>query len=307
MIEPIDFYCSLYERLQYKNRLTSLLQTPFRKGIRYIATSHISHYYATHKACFDRDKTNVIVSLTSFPGRINIVHLVVNSMLRQTCLPKKIILWLSKKQFSDTLIPSSLALLENDIFEIRMVDEDIRSYKKSYYVLKEFPDNPVFLIDDDLFYPTNTIETVLKAANQYPGYVICRFGSIMKYKDGNPKSYNSWWDEIVNPTTDPNLFLGTGGGTLLRREYLFDEVDNIELALSLAPLADDVWMNAMINLKKTPKHKVKYGLILPIYQKKGKTLTSVNVGENLNDKQISSVREYFINHYGLDPFEKRVD
>lgn len=306
MTEPIDFYCSLYERLQYTNHLTSLLLIPIRRVIRYLATRRIISYYSKHSINLERTRYDVIVSLTSFPGRISIVPLVVQSMLRQTFLPKKIVLWLAREQFPQG-IPSGISSLENEIFEVRFVSEDIKSYKKSYYVLKEFPNDNVFLIDDDLFYPTDTIEKVLKASIEHPGSIVCRFGSIMKYSNGEPKPYNSWWDELVDSTSDPNLFLGTGGGTLLRREYLFNEVDNIGLALSLAPLADDVWMNAMINLKKTPKHKVKYGLILPIYQKKGKTLTSVNVGENLNDKQIFSVREFFINHYGLDPFEKRVD
>ena len=75
-------------------------------------------------------------------------------MLHQTFLPKKIILWLSKEQFDKKDLPDSLLSLENEVFEIRMVDGDIRSYKKSYYVLKEYPEDNVLLIDDDLFYPT---------------------------------------------------------------------------------------------------------------------------------------------------------
>lgn len=307
MREPIDFYCAIYERLQYRNRYTSILQSPLRRVIRFIATKHICHYYSRKEVNISRERWDVIVSLTSFPDRINIVHLVVTSMLRQTCLPKKIILWLSKSQFSGMVLPLSLTSLVNEVFEIRMVEDDIRSYKKSYYVLKEYPNDTVFLIDDDLFYPTNTIETVLKTASEHPASIICRFGSIMKYCGGKPEPYNSWWNEMVDSTSNPNLFLGTGGGTLLRREYLFDEVDNIELALSLAPMADDVWMNAMINMHNTMKYKIRYGLILPIYQKKSQTLTSKNVGENQNDIQITKVREFFIKKYNLDPFINRLD
>ena len=306
-MEPIDFYCSFYERLQYREGEVSFVMRPLRKIIRKLAKWHIVRYYARNRYQVKREKSDVIVSLTSFPARIDIVYLVVLSMLHQSYTPKKIILWLSKSQFEGIKIPESLVSLINDVFEIKMVDDDIRSYKKSYYVLKEFPQDNIFLIDDDLFYPTNTIETVLKASKEHPGAVICRFGSLMKYSNGYPEPYNSWWNELVAPTSDKNLFFGTGGGTLIRREYLFDEVDNIKLALSLAPLADDVWMNAMVNLQKTPKYKIKCGLLLPIYQSSPKTLTSMNVGENQNDIQIANVRDYFISNYKLDPFKQLTD
>src|SRR5690554_5862757 len=46
-----------------------------------------------------KTKKNLIISLTSFPARISNVNLVIESMLRQTILPERIILWLSRKQF----------------------------------------------------------------------------------------------------------------------------------------------------------------------------------------------------------------
>ena len=127
----------------------------------------------------------------------------------------------------------------------------------------------------------------------------------MKYDSGKPMPYNSWWKEIVEPSEDKNLFFGTGGGTLLSRHLLYDDVDNIELALSLAPLADDVWMNAMVNMKNTPKYKIRYGLILPIYHNSSNTLTSKNVGQSQNDLQILNVRESYLSNLNIDPFSER--
>ncbi len=305
MVQPIDFYCSIYEKLQYRDGEISFLMRPLRRLIRKVATWHIT--YCWHNRIFNikRERHDLIVSLTTFPSRINIVHLVVLSMLHQTFLPKKIILWLSKEQFDKKDLPDSLLSLENEVFEIRMVDGDIRSYKKSYYVLKEYPEDNVLLIDDDLFYPTDTIEVLLQALKMHPNTVICRYGSIMKYDSGKPMPYNSWWKEIVEPSEDKNLFFGTGGGTLLSRHLLYDDVDNIELALSLAPLADDVWMNAMVNMKNTPKYKIRYGLILPIYHNSSNTLTSKNVGQSQNDLQILNVRESYLSNLNIDPFSER--
>lgn len=82
---------------------------------------------------------NLIVSLTSFPARIEYVWMVVETIKRQTVLPEKIILWLSVDQFpSMESVPKTLLNEQNEMFEIRMVNDDIRSYKKYYYAMKYF-------------------------------------------------------------------------------------------------------------------------------------------------------------------------
>ena len=88
---------------------------------------------------------------------------VVECMFRQSYQPKKIILWLSQEQFpNEEDIPMSLRKRVNNIFQIRMVSGDIRSHKKYYYVVKEYPNSLILLIDDDLYYPTDMIEQLVK-------------------------------------------------------------------------------------------------------------------------------------------------
>ena len=41
----------------------------------------------------------IIVSMTSYPARINTVHLAIRSLLAQKVLPDKIVLWLCKSDF----------------------------------------------------------------------------------------------------------------------------------------------------------------------------------------------------------------
>ena len=45
--------------------------------------------------------SGVIVSLTTFPPRISQLHLMLKSILWQTCPPEKIIVWLSEQEFPD--------------------------------------------------------------------------------------------------------------------------------------------------------------------------------------------------------------
>ena len=87
-------------------------------------------------------------------------------------MPHKIILWLSKDQFpTQNTIPENLKQIENSIFHIRLVDGDIRSHKKYYYAIKEYPNNLIFLIDDDLYYPANIIERSYRQYEKTKGII----------------------------------------------------------------------------------------------------------------------------------------
>ena len=86
---------------------------------------------------------------------------VVECLKRQTIRPDKIILYLSKEQFSSIEeIPDNLISRQDDIFHIEMVDGDLRSHKKFFYSFTSYPDNLVLLVDDDIYYPLNMVEPV---------------------------------------------------------------------------------------------------------------------------------------------------
>ena len=54
----------------------------------------------------------IIVSLTTYPGRIDIVHKTIITLLQQTMKPDEVILWLAEEQFPDKKLPKSLTELE---------------------------------------------------------------------------------------------------------------------------------------------------------------------------------------------------
>lgn len=307
-MNTLDRYVYLYSRLDIRNGFHPYFYTPIRRMVRRLANRYIPRYFRKNPLVYDgKQKSDVIVSLTSFPFRIPRVHLVIECFLRQTILPQKIVLWLSVDQFPEreACLPISLTSLVGDIFEIRFVEGDIRSHKKYYYALKEFPENPILLVDDDLYYPTDMISQMLNARDAHPQSVICRYGSIAKYADGAILPYNEWWDEVQGSSDHPNFFLGTGGGTLLRLSQLYKDVLNIDLARTLTPLADDVWTNAMINMADTPKYKIPFGLILPIALSQRESLYSKNVLEDNNSIQIRNIIDYYVNTENINPFEEK--
>ncbi|MDE6292860.1 MAG: glycosyltransferase [Bacilli bacterium] len=233
-------------------------------------------------------KERVIVSLTSFPGRINIVWKTIVTLLNQTYKPNKIILWLSENQFeSKESLPKKLRILEDYGLEIRMVPEDFKSHKKYLYAFQEFPDDYVLLVDDDILYPSDTIEALMK--NISPNKVHCSYGSIIKYdENGKPANYENW-QSVLHIYSGPDFFFGSGGGTLLMPSNLYSEVVDIEKAMELCPYADDIWLNTMCRLSEVKIEKVRTGLIFPSINNDKETLYRKNIGENQNNAQLKKI------------------
>ena len=304
-MNTLDRYVRVYECLHNRKGISPFLLSPIRRIVRFLANRFIPKYFEEEQLILSDRQSEIIVSLTSSPARISSVHLVIQCMLRQTILPRKIILWLSKEQFESITLPDSLTSLESDIFNIRFVDGDIKSHKKYFYVLSEFPNMDVLLVDDDLYYPTDMIEKMQKASEERPNTIICRFCSIMKYNSETILPYNDWWSEVVSESDDQNLFFGSGGGTLLKKSLLYKDVLDINLATSLTPLADDIWLNAMVNLKGTKKFKIYCGLILQIEINNNQKLSKINVSEDKNTEQMNMLINYYKTTNGLMPFPNK--
>ena len=270
----------------------------------YLQKNDLPDLYAPHYTCVCVGVIKPILSFTSFPARIDNVWQVVECMFRQTLQPAKIILWLSKAQFPTTeSVPQSLRDREGDLFEIRMVDGDIRSHKKYYYVSKEYPDSLIFLIDDDIYYDTDIIRRSVKAYMDYgEKCVICNYGYQIEYDKDVCKPYSEWHPIEGKRKVGKDLFFGSGGGTLFRPSDMYKDLTDIYLARKLTPLADDIWLNTMVMKAGLNKIMLTHGALLPIKMKENVTLSSVNNGESRNDEQINEVRKYYGDVF-IHPFD----
>lgn len=80
--------------------------------------------------CQNSGREKIIVSLTSFNKRIGRVWIVIESILRQTCKPDMIILWLSKEEFpSMECLPKKLLRLQKRGLIINLREGNLMSHK----------------------------------------------------------------------------------------------------------------------------------------------------------------------------------
>lgn len=288
------------------------LLTPLRRIIRKLANTYIPKYFkrTSNEIIKKRNKLfdkQVVVSLTSFPARLDNLWIVIQCLFHQTCPPDKIVLWLSRKEMeSSNGIPKSLQELVGDIFEIRIVETAYRSHTKYFYALQEFSNDIVITVDDDLMYPPKTIETLLDAYRDNSKCIVANIVKTRLYDaNGSLKNYNSWPHCLKPGVSDTHFFLGAGG-VLYPPSALSKEAFKPDVFMEICKLADDVWLNAMASVNNSKVfHTVSKDIIIEITNPQAPGLVRQNVEQQLNDIQIGKVQEYCSKNYGIEPFTKK--
>jgi hypothetical protein len=247
-------------------------------------------------------RKDIVVSLTSFPQRVNNLYIVIYSILTQTYRPRTIYLYLSKEEFQCDEIPKTLVGMAKYGLKIVFVEKNYKSHKKYLYIFgKKNSYEDAVIIDDDLIYPSFMIEELYKFRNRNIQSVVCH----RAYEIVNPSNYSSWKLTYEKKTfPENNIFFTTGGGTLLNRNSLFKDFNQIKRILLVCPNADDVWLNAMVRIKGESEiiftgSKIAF---IEVYNRNNYSLKNYNIDKNGNNIQIGNVTEY----YNRNVFEKMI-
>ena len=157
----------------------------------------------------------IIISFTSYYKRFGFLTNVVQSIKQQTLLPQKIILVLYESDY----YKYNLNLTG---IEIIKVNEDIKPHKKYFYSMMKFRDHAIITLDDDIFYPSNTILSIYKSYIKHPNIISGRRTHLIKFKkDYEIDLYKKWiFEQKKIKKSDYNLFITTGAGTLYPPDIL---------------------------------------------------------------------------------------
>jgi uncharacterized protein YkuJ len=239
----------------------------------------------------------VIVSLTTYSIRVNTVHLVIESLFQQIIKANRIILWLDENEFKEIKdLPFALTRMQERGLEIKFY-KNIKSYKKLIPTLKEYPNQIIITVDDDIMYPVDFIEKLLNNYKKNSRRIYYYRGYSIQYTKEKILPYRNWINKESN-----NLLLNfpTGvGGVLYPPNCFHSDVLNEEKFMNLCPKGDDIWFKVMSLLNNIECKKVytdNFGeRFLPIDSTQKIALWIANVQNGENDIQIENVfKEYKI-------------
>ena len=277
----------------WKNEFSEQKQRDFKIISNTVAPDYQKEFLSIAKKNSKID--NLIISLTSYPARINTVNQTIETLLNQSVKPDKIILWLGEDKFpnKEKDLPQQLLDLISRGLTIDWC-KDIKSYTKLIPTLKKYPNAIIVTADDDLLYKTNWLEELFNAYIQKPEYVHCHRAHYVTFEGNKILPYKKWKWNISNQNPSFNNFCTGCGGTLYPPNCFHKDILREDLFMNLCPQADDIWFWAMLvlNNKKinivTGNQKLQY-----INGTQEKCLWQSNINEGQNDIQLKNVMEYY--------------
>lgn len=242
-------------------------------------------------------KEKVVVSLTTFPNRIGIIHHTIKTLFLQTYKPDRIILWLADSQFPDRLLPRELETLLDQGLEVRYC-KDYRSHKKYFAALQEQKEDEIIItFDDDIIYDLHSIENVVRQHSVYPECIVVNMCHYLRYdKNGKILPYNKWHSTDKESCTPNNYNTPlTGSGCLYPYKALRIEAFDWELIRELAMNTDDLWiyMQVLLSGRQIVSIPRQVNTFTCIGSSQNIKLADINCINNGNDKVIKNLISRF--------------
>lgn len=245
----------------------------------------------------------IVVALTSYPKRINIVHEVIESLWKQKVCADEIVLYLSIEEFSkkEEDIPNELFdMLGEQGFNIKWVSGNLKSHKKYYYALQEYSDDIVITVDDDMEYAETLLSDLLKSYEMFPNAISARRARMIQRDDEEIIEYCDWdnyYDECL-PKQRMDLCAIGVGGILYPPHSASDKWFEQENILGLAKYQDDLWLKFNEIINNIPVVYVKPSQKdIPIGGTNDDALSMSNVCNGENDICIKKLSEYMKKHH----------
>ena len=187
-----------------------------------------------------------LISLTTYGTRVLTVHLAIESIVRGSVPPWRIILWVERRDL-DIGIPKSLQRLKDRGLEIRPVD-GLGPHSKYFHALRiaDFTGRALVTADDDVIYPETWLHGLLAAHEADPDAVVCYRARRMTLDTSGTETeigrYETW-PLVQDARRSPRNFVTGVSGAVYPKQFIKALISRGTDFAEQAPRADDVWLS----------------------------------------------------------------
>lgn len=185
-----------------------------------------------------------IVSITSFPARLENVWMVLYSVYKQSYLPGKVIVVLARDEFvnREQSLPDSLTNFLDKGVEILWSDINLRPHNKYVFTKIKYPDRKIITLDDDLIYHYTTIERLLALNQEFPDCICSNRIQKIEYTHMGFTPSNAW-SQVFEGKKPSHLWLALGySGILYPPSFFSKDLFDFSKISKLSLMADDMWL-----------------------------------------------------------------
>ena len=214
----------------------------------------------THRLA-NQNQTDIIVSLTTIPERIDKISDTLKSLFAQAIAPREIHLYapaISRRSGAKYEIPANLSVLKS----IRIIRcDDHGPATKFLDALKtSMPDQRILVVDDDKLYPRCFLEQIEAQSNNFPDYALGYSG--WRIPDDLTDRPTSFWLNVLRkppaPVKSPwikkkyavDILQGYSGYLVKPRFFDIEKLGDYRGAPEAAFYVDDVWLSAHCTVPK---------------------------------------------------------
>ena len=246
-------------------------------------------------------KPQVILSMASYPARIDTVASALGPLFHQTVTPDLLLLWLPTAEFAEAgkELPEELAELERLVpyFEIRWTEESLKPHNKYFWTMTEYPDDIIITLDDDLIYETSLVQKLLDYHYKYPQAIITNRSHLVTLNEDRTEvaPYAEWVMEQKSYLHYPraDILSTNGAGTLFPPHILPKGTFDAEGIKATSLLADDMWLMTWMYLGDVPILPASNDGLRYLDNTQDTGLYHLNLGRGENDAHLARLYEMF--------------
>lgn len=258
-------------------------------------------------------RSEVVVTLTTIPGRMHLIGETLKSLLRQTRPPARIVLNVprfSRREQREYEIPGYLERLES--VEMHRCERDWGPATKLIPSLLRFPaSQPLLVVDDDRIYPPTLIEDLERASREHPGCAVT-LGGWRVPDDLTDRPTTLWADLFMQPPVpakatrirkalEVDILQGMAGYLVKPGFFDLAKITDYSAAPEAVFFVDDVWISGHCNATKlvVPARRINYEPVSQARYFKSTSVALINRGDGTPESRNNTIAIRHLSHAWL--------